>query len=76
MSSKRAMNHQYLVWNDQHFKHGHRRYVKYHLIRSYHSRTRWRQLRRGCHMNIFDFRRLIDSRIKSVPRGNWSDNNE
>lgn len=76
MSSKRAINHQGIVWNDQQFKHSHRRYAKYHLTRSYHSRTRWRQLLRGCHMGIFDFCHLIDDRIKSVPRGKWSDDNE
>lgn len=76
MSSKRAVNHQRIVWNEQHLKHSHRRYIKYHLTRSYHSRTRWRQLRRECHMNIFSYLYLHATRIKSTPRGKWSDDNE
>ena len=76
MSSSRARNHQDLVWEAQHFKHSHRRYVKHFMIRSYHSRTRWRLLLRGCHMGIFDFCRLRDSRVKTTPKGNWSDDNE
>ncbi len=76
MSSSRARNHQDLVWEAQHFKHSHRRYVKHFIIRSYHSRTRWRQLLMDCHMGIFDFCRLIDNRIKTTPKGNWRDIDE
>lgn len=76
MSSSRARNHQDLVWEAQHFKHSHRRYVKHFMIRSYHSKTRWRQLMRECHMNFFSYLCLYDTRIKSTPRGKWSDDNE
>lgn len=76
MSSSRARSHQDLVWEAQHFKRSHRRYVKHFMIRSYHSKTRWCQLLRGCHMGIFDFCRLIDSRVKTTPKGNWRDIDE
>ena len=76
MSSSRARSHQDLVWEAQHFKHSHRRNAKYIIKRTYHSRTRWRQLLRGCHMGIFDFCRLIDSRVKTTPKGNWRDIDE
>lgn len=72
MSSSRARNHQDLVWEAQHFKHSHRRYVKHFMIRSYHSKTRWRQL----NMNIFSCLYLHATRIKSTPRGKWGDDNE